>query len=179
MSYDALPPDQRIRWDLYDGTAYLCSGKTKAEAEASARIWAKGWVEEPVLVRTEVTADGNPRICFPVAGGTWGGLCGSSFWIDDPDGHIAYVQEPRAFDVISGQRQHLNWVSSSPYYPERKPERVWAWGFRVVCLQPHRHEGRCSEGPWSWTWRDDPRYLSNLGRRTGIHSLDELLARAS
>ena len=172
---NVIPENERTRWEVWDGTCHLTSGRTEAEALRSAKFWTDRWAERPVAILSTRMPDGGGRVNFPWAGGTWGGQCGSSIWIDDPEGHISYLQDGWPGHERSTQAQHANWVDGSEWFLERKPDRVWAWGVRVVCLEPTRHEGSCHEGPWRWTWRDDLRYRSNLHKQTGQHTLLELL----
>lgn len=152
------------KWVVYDGQP-LFSADTIDEALSRRDVWCKGWAAPARITAVRVAPDGVVTTTQPAAGGTWGGRCGATFWVDDPDFHIVPQRQ-----ISTHQAWHYHWVlGDSPYFRiEDRSERALG-GFRVECSLPVRHDGQCSAGQFRWTWEHAVDAQENSFRRTGLH----------
>lgn len=153
-------------YELWEGHAYLVATETREAMAKSVPHWAKGWVQEPLIVRSVMMPDGKGRTTPPVLAGTWSGTCGASQWLDEP-----------AFYLLQERVQH-NIRTTQVWYVNRRLRGMDhirdLGGYRIECNQPYRHEGLCApvELPsLTWTWEHHEAAMENIARRKGIQQL--------
>lgn len=152
-------------WVVREGHLVLVSHETKREVLARAAMFTRRYVHQPLAERIELAPDGGPLIkTYP--GGTFGGTCGTQLWVDDPDYHLDFLQEPpHNFDVSTQQKWHHNRLVGSPYMARYDDKDLL--GFRVACEGRYRHEGACHAGPFRWTCDLTEAQRENIFRRNG------------
>jgi len=147
---------------LRQGHLLIATDPDPYVVRTKARPWTKRWTGRPAFEELEQAPDGALCTVPPCPGGTWGGHCGSSLWIDDPEFAIAFEQERRyAPDgIYTSQRHHIHYGErTNPYFQDfTKAKR----GFRVGCELAHRHLGPCRAGEWEWTHELTDAQLHNL-----------------
>lgn len=139
--YKDLFVPKRVRYDVFTGTCYESSHDNNLAAREAAEKAAAYRKMPARVVITQPMPDGSFRISPPTPGGTWGGQCGSSQWLNDP--RLVIHQDSRFQDHWGAML--LAWYENSR--DPNKPEDRWTLGptpgYRVYCERGHRHLGRC------------------------------------
>lgn len=173
----------RTAFYLVEGSALSCSADTLDDLLDKAVPWARASsriVRVPMIPYYDTERDsgsgrsGRPVGSAPWAGGTWGGLCGATMWVTDPDlryrdtfatlhglGNGHYMQDYTTNGDIS--KMQAWWVNG---VAARKPELD---GFPVECRQTRRHDGLCTALDIEWDWRDYAPYADlGAGRQIAL-----------
>jgi hypothetical protein len=115
-----------------------------AKGGRTIEAW-RGPRDKPRFVIEQIAPDGVYKIRQPWAGGTWGGRCGSTAWIEGP---ARNVEQPRYISdswALCSQAWWRNGIGAN---------RGWT-GYRVECERPrHSHAELCTGAGYRWSWRD-------------------------
>lgn len=152
----SITPKRLPLYVYREGPYWMSSGASEEEVHAPENVIVEFLLLAP---------DGREVNGFPMAGGTWGGRCGASFWVDDPEYHINFVQES-CIDFRTIQIQHRHRVLEDTKYILRGSAKDLG-GFRVQCLEPYRHDGPCRAGVWTWRAKWTEAMEINIARRQG------------
>lgn len=157
--------DYRRAYYLVDGSWVACSADTLDELLTIAVPWAgKGSriVRVPMIPYYDsIDGDsGRPIGTSPWAGGTWGGRCGSTRWVTDPnfryrDTYATLHALSNSGGAMQGGTTNYDVGTLQAWWSNgiaaRKPALD---GFKVECLQRMRHDGLCAALDIDWNWRD-------------------------
>lgn len=153
---------------LMDHSSASCSADTLADLLVKGVPWAR---ESSRIVRVPMIpyydhdsrepGSSRPVGSTPWAGGTWGGRCGSTIWVTDPDrryrdafatihalgGGSGMQDDPLA--TYNVDKLQAWWVNGSAERHEHLD------GFHVECQQMRREHGPlCTALDIEWNWRD-------------------------
>lgn len=131
-----------LRFDVFTGTCYEDAADNLQEALRKARQVASYRKRRARIKLADLAPDGDLRITPPWPGGTWGGQCGSTQWLDDP-GFL--VPQDRRYLAADRHNTIRAWYANS-----RGGSQAWRGGppedypgYRVGCERGHRHLGPC------------------------------------
>lgn len=167
------PKPRTPAYVVRSGSILYVREATRSQAREAAEVACRHWALSPVIEPIEVAPDGLFVITSPWAGGTWGGRCGSTCWIDDPDYRLDFRQD-RSFYQKTQAWHHYRLVGSKNQvrYDDRD-----LLGFRVECEQPHHHEGECTAEPFRWPGATPTEWeIENRFRYTGQLQTNLVLA---
>lgn len=154
------------------GNICMVREKFPEQAMDSPFLRSESWVQPPVISSELTAPDDRPSTTPPWPGGAWGGGCGATKWVEDPDFSMAFIQDTSDLQAHATQAWHVHWTEQdSPFFPLEDRERRALKGFRIACEGARRHEGPCQAGPWRWTWELAEDARENIARKTGIQRL--------
>lgn len=134
---DLIANTRKTVWYAFLGTTPMVSADTEAACRKAWETYGRIYKEAPRILAITLAPDGHFPLTTPWAGGTWGGGCGSSMWLDDP----GFFPERRDFDYGTVQAWYENSRSKDPTMRERFPTPTP--GYRVSCQGRFRHLGKC------------------------------------
>lgn len=149
MTFTDLFVPRSVRFDVFVGTCYENKADTFERAMVAAQKAAKYRRQKARVVVTRPAPDGGFPVSPPVPGGTWGGRCGSTKWLDAPG--IVIEQDVRVHDLVRrSQRWYRSSVEGWPNVSVNACDERIAPGFRVECEGANRHLGLCGLDPERW-----------------------------
>lgn len=140
-----------VEYRIYTGSTCEDRATTKQDGLTKLAALRERYAQRldvPVLLAVTLMPDGNARTTEPIPGGTWGGCCGSTIWVDpDSEGFLPALRQEAKYVRDRGVEQTQRAYAAGPEHPK------YLHGYRLACEHPFRdHPHRCGAVVFPGTW---------------------------